>query len=602
MRVLFFVEPLVMHGRPFHYWAWLGIYADMCRALRAVGWESRVVVNEALATRALAPLGSGTHHAQRGQGLAPEEVVVLPQTAIRRLFEVPNVAILEAMRSGRDEASTLAYAALIREALHGFEPDVMMSLTPAPQLEAAFPGALLLATETAAYSRSPFPMCIFFDPRGLWAGSVPAREAAALRARRPSDDEAALATTFRRRFQSFFDATTPFAELERELRAQSPRVGFLPLQFGGESGFDLNAPFRNQGEYLFHVLEQLPRDVGLIVVEHPTAHFIGDVIDEETQTFLRARYPHVRFIDFRSAEAAGQYLLHHADFVISVSSSLAIQAMFFRRPVVSVGRSHLARWAEFAGIEALPPADAPLAADATLEPLLAWLVSHYFVPIELARDATWLEAFLSRSVERARAGRRGVDFFDPCAPPERLAQLLFRELDGPVFSAKLYNGDFALWSSGDGPFPPGFDGPDGWSLIDAGGATSLSRGAAPSALIEREKAGPGPTLFLQRVPALHRSAGRFARLGFRARSAQETTLHSYFYLQIADGGDCYGSAGHRFAIGREWRAFECVTRVPSLDGRKPGPGAHLEVVFALPPELGAVTLELTAVTLEPVEA
>lgn len=605
MRVLFFVEPLVMHGRPFHYWAWLGIFAEMRAALRAVGWEARIIVNEALATRALAPLDSGALHAQRGHGLPPEEVVILSQTAIRQLFEAPNVAILERMTRGGDEARAVAYGALIREALGDFEPDVMMSLTPAPQLKRAFPRALMLATETAAYSRAPFPMSIFFDPGGFWADSAPAREAATLRARTSPPDEAALTTTLRRRFRAFFEATTPFAELERELRAQYPRLGFLPLQFGGESGFDLNAPFRNQGEYLFHVLEQLPRDVGLMVVEHPTAHFIGDVIDEETQAFLRERYPHVRFIDFRSADSAGQYLIHHADFVISVSSSLAIQAMLFGRPVVSVGRSHLAEWAEIQGIERLPPTREPIGADATLEPLLAWLVAHYFVPMDLVRDPAWLNAFLRRSVERAKEGRLGLDFFDPVAPPERLAKLLFRELDGPSFSAKLQNGDFRQWSRGDGPFPPGTDAPDGWTLLDHGAVVSLSRGvsadtSAASVVIERAKQGSGPTLFLQRVPSLHRAAGRLARLRFKARSAQPATLLHYLYLQIADGQDCYGSSARPFAIEREWRTFEHVARVPSLGNRKPGAGAHLEVVFALPPELGAATIELSEVSLEAV--
>lgn len=119
-------------------------------------------------------------------------------------------------------------------------------------------------------------------------------------------------------------------------------------------------------------------------------------------------------------------------------------------------------------------------------------------------------------------------------------------------------------------------------------------------MIERAKQGSGPTLFLQRVPSLHRAAGRLARLRFKARSAQPATLLHYLYLQIADGQECYGSPARPFAIEREWRTFEHVARVPSLGNRKPGAGAHLEVVFALPPELGAATIELSEVSLEAV--
>ena len=62
MRILFFVEPLVMHNRPFHYWAWLSIYARMMQSLRG-RHELRVIVNEALAERAR---GRGDRRTLRG--------------------------------------------------------------------------------------------------------------------------------------------------------------------------------------------------------------------------------------------------------------------------------------------------------------------------------------------------------------------------------------------------------------------------------------------------------------------------------------------------------------------------------------------------------
>jgi hypothetical protein len=603
MRVLFFVEPLVMHGRPFHYWAWLYIYADMCRTLRSSGWEARVVVNEALATRALAPLGTGHHYAQLGRGLLEREVVVLDQTSIRRIFDRPNIAILECLRDGDDDARTSAYGELLRSKLGGFVPDVMMSVTPAPQLARAFPEALLLATETAAYSRSPYPMSMFFDPGGLWDASMPARETEALSLRTPTPQEDELLSSFRRRFDAYFRATTPFAELERELRRDYDRLAFLPLQFGGESGFDLNGPFRNQGEYLFHVLEQLPRDIGLLVVEHPTAHWIGDIIDDETRTFLRRNYPHVHFVDLQAAASAGQYLVHHADFVISLSTSLAIQGLLFGRPLVSVGHSHLSRWSQVKDVENLPRAvpKPPRALDG----LLSWLLSHYFVPVELTRDPTWLVPFLIRCAERARKGSRGPEFFDPVLPPEHLSRLLFRELDMPPLRAELVNGDLTRWSSSAAGVRGAAITLDGWQLIDPSGVAVLSPGnvehsGAACVRIQRPKAGAGPTLFLQRVPDLTRSAGTLARLRFRARASASGSILAYFYLQLADGGDCFGSAAGRIEVGTEWRSLQYVAQIPALGERRPGPGNHLEVVLGLPSELGAATLEVADLSLEPV--
>src|SRR5262249_29176609 len=154
-----------------------------------------------------------------------------------------------------------------------FVPDVMLALAPAAQLRAAFPDAMLLGCDVAAYSRAPFAKALFLDPEGLWGQSVPATRAAELLAFEPSAGERALLEAFRARFGSYSRATSPFAPLEEELRARHRRVGLLALQFAGEPGFDCNAPFRNQGEYLLHALESLPGDVGLVVVEHPTAHW-----------------------------------------------------------------------------------------------------------------------------------------------------------------------------------------------------------------------------------------------------------------------------------------------------------------------------------------
>ncbi len=43
-----------------------------------------------------------------------------------------------------------------------------------------------------------------------------------------------------------------------------------------------------------------------------------------------------------------------------------------------------------------------------------------------------------------------------------------------------------------------------------------------------------------------------------------------------------------------------VARVPELGTRRLGPGSHTEVVLALPPESGAVELDVADVVLEPV--
>src|SRR6185503_17976253 len=160
--------------------------------------------------------------------------------------------------------------------------------------------------------------------------------------------------------------------------------------------------FRNQGEYLFHVLEELPAGVALIVVEHPTAHWIGDIIDAETRDYLAKVYPQLIFVDFRMFENAGQLLIQHVDYVIALSTSLGLQAMFWGKPLVSVHNAYLRAFASIHGVHAIPTGDAPPQSRPGVDNALAWMLTHYFVPARLATDGHFMTAFLERSLERSK--------------------------------------------------------------------------------------------------------------------------------------------------------------------------------------------------------
>ncbi len=381
MRILVHIEPLVMHGRPFHYWAWLGRAAALARTIAPRGHAFRFVLNEALAERALAPFeGSRTGGPQSGQGLPAEWVVRVRQDEVRRHFNAPNLAILDGFHHGRWPAEKVAAAGhALRERLDGFVPEVILTYTPAPHLAAAFPGALVLHTENGMFSRAPFPATQYFDPLGLYARSVPGAHARELLARKATDADRAWLDGLRAAYRAWLLAASPFHGLEQALRRRFRRLALLPLQFGGEAGFDLNGPFRNQGEFLFHVLERLPEGMGLVVTEHPTAHWLGDAIDPETRAWVRTRWPQVAWVDPAIAAHGSQMVMLHVDDVIGYSSSLALQAMFWQKPLVSVGWGLPRTFATAEGVDQLDPAR-PRDARVDHDGAVAWLMRHYFVP------------------------------------------------------------------------------------------------------------------------------------------------------------------------------------------------------------------------------
>ncbi len=614
MRILVHIEPLVMHGRPFHYWAWLARAAAFARALSGRGHTFRFLLNQALAEGATAPFDPArARDPDNGQGLAPEWIVPVLQEEVRRHFDAPNVAILDGFHHERWPASQVAAAgATLRGRLAGFAPDVILTYTPAPHLASAFPDALMLHTENGMFSRAPFPPTQYFDPLGLYARSVPGAHARELLARTATQAERAWLDRLRATYRAWLTAASPFHGLERALRRRHARLALLPLQFGGEAGFELNGPFRNQGEFLFHVLERLPHGVGLMVTEHPTAHWLGDVIDRETRAWVRARWPQVMFVDHASAAHGSQMVMLHVDDVIGYSSSLALQAMFWQKPLFAVGSGLPLLFATAAGVEHIDPAR-PLGDVADRDGAVAWLMRHYFVPETLClNDGDWIERFLATSLERHAAGSIGLDFFEPVADEATLTALhtppQLSPMRGPIDPDLLKDGAFEQWKGA-----PTSERLRHWTLI-AGEANSalVSRGDATDgpcdasgtsigyARIERSGAGTHPTLLLQRIPDLDVLSGTWVTLGFWARGTPRARLCVYFYQQFAHpDGPRHGTAATSIELEETWRHDRYTVTLPEAPAEPRGAGHHTEVVFLLEAAPGESRLELAAVTLDP---
>lgn len=433
MRILFHVEPLHFHNRPFHYWAWLDRAASLGRNLESQGWDVRWAMNAALATRAVAPRPAvHEHHPSEGHGLRREHIGVLHQEEIRRLYGVPNMEILRGIHEGTwPPATRLAHGRLLRERLDGFDPDVIITWSPSAHLRSAHPDALILHTENGIFSRAPYEAFQFLDPQGLYSQSLVSTHAESLRARIATDRERAWLADFRDRARAHHRAVTPFRELEERLRLEYRSIAFLPLQFAGEAGFDLNAPFRNQGEFLWHVLEHLPSDVALIVTEHPTALWVGDRIDEETREYLSAAAPQAHFVPFDAAPHAGQVLLHHCDSVISVSSSLGLQALLFGRTLIAPGSSHLRDWAHSSD-----PAALSRFPDATnVDGAMAFLLRHYFVRDQLCfEDAAAIDGHIRRMHSKWTTGERGLSLLEPIESIESIEAAMLGRFPDPSSS------------------------------------------------------------------------------------------------------------------------------------------------------------------------
>jgi len=416
MRVLIYIEPLVEREKPLWKRGWVEAFGPKFHgALLAGGVEAgdiAFVVPEPFVDEA--------------KVLFPGSMVV---TISHSVF-VPSMvndalALARAWYEGnRAIAQDEQLAAILRDALHGFTPDLAISYTPAPFLKQVWPGLPVAHFEVGMFSRRPYPMTIYLDPFGMFRQGAPARFAKDLSKRVPTLGETALIETIRERYglamfgdaNPFYDSLkNPFRGSTKPILDDYARVALLALQFSDFYAYDAHARYRSQYDWLIATLENTPPDMALIVTEHPD----HPLFDDSTFAFLRRRYPNLVWMPkFREVHAATQFLVEYADTVITVSSSIGWQCLLWKKRLIVCGNSHLdviADSHDLTDIGRMPDAVWPQYKDN----LLAWLISHYYITMEQFEKPGWLVEYLQRMMTTSTQSL-GAAWFTETADPADL--------------------------------------------------------------------------------------------------------------------------------------------------------------------------------------
>jgi GT2 family glycosyltransferase len=423
MNVLFYVEPLIELGKPYWKEGWA---TDFCANLAAT---------------------------LRGDEQGVQQMVLLTNEPIAEripkndLFEVRTVAQAELLApfphgnyltasiawfsDAYEPAQLDAYTQLLGRVLNGFTPSVVVTFTKAPFLQALYPNATILHFEYSLLSRPPFGRSWYLDPTGPGG-------AAYIDAHWPRiADSVCLAGSpghLLRDFKAVVRATIvkadPFSVRMHEARQRFEHLCLLPLQFSGYAAFDGRTHFTTQYDYLIHVIDQMPADIGVVVTTHPEY----PVLDEESIAYLTGAYPNFVYdSSFDEYDAASQYLIRHVDAVITVSSSVGLQTLLWGNKLISLGSGFLEVMADATSLVAIrdllkqPPTDK--------DPLLYWLLTHYSIPAAYLFDANWLSAFLQRAVSAGQ--REPHQFYQQIDEPERLFQTLTEALIAEIPRSRI---------------------------------------------------------------------------------------------------------------------------------------------------------------------
>jgi hypothetical protein len=193
----------------------------------------------------------------------------------------------------------------------------------------------------------------------------------------------------------------PYTELVEGWKKKYKKMFLLPLQFSGFSNIDAEIDFESQFDALVYVMDNVPKDIGIIVTTHPDYN----VLQVGTLRYLRRKYDNFLYHDsFLKYNSSSQYLLGLIDGVINLSSTIGLQTLFWNIPCLSIGKyfaSYISR---------------PFSKEASFEPLtedekkrnnkvLYWLLTHYIIMPQYLEDGEWFLDYLNRMLKEYRSGQ-----------------------------------------------------------------------------------------------------------------------------------------------------------------------------------------------------
>ncbi|GEM_PF-392381 len=335
MNVLYYLEPWVELDRPLFR---LGTIRNHLRhemnCLLKAGHAVGIVLGEAVANEA------------ERESLIPEGVSLytIKQADLLKVFPSYFPASLSLFRGESTQQQLRQFDEILSPVIGDFKPSVMVCYESASDttLRLLYKDIPILSSTLGIFSRPPYPETFCLDPVGIFSNSWLAKFGKEkFSSLHVGEKERVFCDNLRQKyFNGIIESSNPFQK--DKLCKGFEKTVLLPLQVSNYFAFDACLPegisFSSQFDFLCWVLSQVPSDIGVLVTEHPAQ----PVINKGNYAWLKKNFPNLIYdYKFRDTAWVSQYLMSVVDGVITVSSSLGLQAFFLNKPLCVIGKSHL---------------------------------------------------------------------------------------------------------------------------------------------------------------------------------------------------------------------------------------------------------------------
>jgi len=297
---------------------------------------------------------------------------------------------------------------IIRSKLGDFNPDIIIpTSSTARGLKYLYPNTPILFNENGIFARAPYPTSLYFDCSSGMDESFLLRYKKEIQSFEIGDKEKNFLSEIRNFFDGHLKPFNRFEQIVANLRKKFSILTLLPLQVFHSPMFVTQGgcAFKDQIDYLEYVLNAVGEDVGVIVTEHSLDKIL---VYEPIVTYFRSKYTNFVYLSASGIYPnSSQFLLRLVDGVITVSSTVGLQALLYQKPLFIASKtsylnafsdgSDLSDVGNFIKEKRYKDKDGAL----------YYLLTRYYVLGRYYENSKWFYNFLKRSIKKFSDG---VDF------------------------------------------------------------------------------------------------------------------------------------------------------------------------------------------------
>ncbi|MBV8041087.1 hypothetical protein [Pluralibacter sp.] len=228
---------------------------------------------------------------------------------------------------------------LISSKIGDHYPDITITYeSPSPFMKLTFPDAVHFNSMFGAFSRAPFPAFGIIDPYGLYNTSFQAKFIEKLKHGILDSEQLEVLRVIRRDAIRHISKNFPYKKFLAEIYDEYDAAYIVACQIDNYFAFNACTDIQTQYELVKYALVHTPQNIAVIVTEH---NYCRQITNKQVDE-LKAEFSNFIYLENnKDIPGPSQFLLPYVDGGLTVSSSIAYQCSLWRKPLITIGSSHV---------------------------------------------------------------------------------------------------------------------------------------------------------------------------------------------------------------------------------------------------------------------